>query len=146
MYFMSWIDKRIQQRQKLMERNKAVADGAEGLFDDLWKEIAALTKEANDKGLPVGTDGSAYERVVWAAVIPRLGQPTDRRELRINLHKDREEISVSGSSVPLGLSIDVCDDGVICLKHNGRRILIQGAARLILDPFLFPELQPKDNS
>ena len=146
MYCMSWIDDRLEQSQKLMERNRAVADSAEGLFNDLWKEISALTKEAHDKGLGIGTNGSEYERVVWASVIPRLGQSTDRRELRIDLHKDREKISVSGSSVPLGLSIDVCDDGVVCLKHNGKRILIQDAARLILDPFFFPELQPKDSN
>ena len=143
---MGWIDERMEQHRRLMERNRFVADSAESLFDELWKEIAARTKEAHDKGLPAGTDGSAYERIVWASVVPRLSQATNRRELRINLHKQLEDISVTGSDFSLNLSIDVCEDGVICLKHNGKRILIPEAARLILDPFLFPELQPKNSS
>lgn len=143
---MSWIDERVEQRRRLTERNKAVAEGAEVLFHDLWEEIAAQTKEAHDKFVQVGTNGSAYERIVWTPNVPSLAQPTNRRELRINLHKEREEISISATEFSLNLSIDVCEDGVICLKHNGKRVLIQEAARLILDQFLFPELQPKNNS
>jgi hypothetical protein len=140
---MSWIDERVEQRRRLTERNKALAEGAEVLFNDLWEEIDTQTKEAREKSVAVGTNGSAHERIVWAPNVASLAQPTNRRELKINLRKEREQISVSGTEFSLNLSIDVGEDGVICLKHNGKRVQVQEAARLILDQFLFPELQPK---
>jgi hypothetical protein len=39
------------------------------------------------------------------------------------------------------LDLDVCEDGVVCLKLAGSMILIEDAAKRILDPFLFPQLQ-----
>lgn len=140
---MSWIDERVEQRRRLAERNKAVGEGAEVLFNDLWEEITAQTKEAQEKSVAVGTSGSAHERIVWAPNVSSLAQPTNRRELKISLRKEREQISVSGTEFSMILSIDVGEDGVVCLKHNGKPVLIQEAARLILDQFLFPELQTK---
>ena len=141
---MSWIDERVEQRRRLTERNKAVAEGAEVLFKDLWEEITAQAKEAQEKSVAVGTsNGSAHERIVWAPNVASLAQPTNRRELKISLSKEREQISVSGTEFSMILSIEVGEDGVVCLKHNGKPVLIQEAARLILDQFLFPELQPK---
>jgi hypothetical protein len=140
---MTWIDERLEQLRRKTERDRAVFDGADRLFDELWAEVEGRVKEANSKGLRVGTNGFAYERIVWASVIPPLEQPSaKRRELRINLHRESEGISVSGSYQTWTLKIDVCEDGVVCLKHNDKAIVIQEAARLILDPFLFPELKP----
>ena len=140
---MSWIDERVEQRRKLTERNRAVAEGAEVLFKALWEEISLQTKEAHEKSVPCGINGSGHERIVWTPNVSSLAQPTNRRELKINLLKEREQISVSGTEFSLILSIDVGVDGVVCLKHNGKPVLMQEAARLILDQFLFPDLQPK---
>ncbi|MGD0129169.1 MAG: hypothetical protein ABSF46_27910 [Terriglobia bacterium] len=140
---MSWIDERVQQRRRLAERNKAVAEAAEVLFNDLWQEITAQAKEAQEKSVAVGTDGSAHERIVWAPNVASLAQPMNRRELKISLRKEIEQISVSGTEFSMNLSVAVGEDGVVCLKHNGEPVLIQEAARLILDQFLFPEFQTK---
>ena len=141
---MSWIDERVEQRRRLAERNKALAEGAEVLFNNLWEEITAQAKEAQEKSVAVGTtNGSVHERLVWAPNVSSLAQPTNRRELKISLRKEREQIAVSGTEFSMILSIDVGEDGVVCLKHNGKPVLIQEAARLILDQFLFPELQTK---
>ncbi|SPE34140.1 hypothetical protein SBA2_860010 [Acidobacteriia bacterium SbA2] len=140
---MSWIDERVQQRRRLAERNKAVAEAAEVLFNDLWVEITAQAKEAQEKSVAVGTDGSAHERIVWAPNVASLAQPMNRRELKISLRKEVEQISVSGTEFSMNLSVTVGEDGVVCLKHNGEPVLIQEAARLILDQFLFPEFQTK---
>ena len=140
---MSWIDERVQQRRRLAERNKAVAEAAEVLFNDLWQEITAQAKEAQEKSVAVGTDGSAHERIVWAPNVASLAQPMNRRELKISLRKEIEQISVSGTEFSMNLSVAVGEDGVVCLKHNGTPVLIQEAARLILDQFLFPEFQTK---
>ena len=140
---MSWIDERVEQRRRLAERNKAVAEAAEVLFNDLWQEITAQAKEAQEKSVAVGTDGSAHERIVWAPNVASLAQPMNRRELKISLRKEIEQISVSGTEFSMNLSVAVGEDGVVCLKHNGEPVLIQEAARLILDQFLFPEFQTK---
>jgi hypothetical protein len=140
---MSWIDERVQQRRRLAERNKAVAEAAEVLFNDLWEEITAQAKEAQEKSVAVGTDGSAHERIVWAPNVASLAQPMNRRELKISLRKEIEQISVSGTEFSMNLSVAIREDGVVCLKHNGEPVLIQEAARLILDQFLFPEFQTK---
>ena len=141
---MSWIDERVEQRRRLAERNKAVGEGAEVLYRDLWEEITAQTKEAQEKSVAVGTNnGSAHERIVWAPNVASLAQPMNRRELKISLRKEIEQISVSGTEFSMNLSVAVGEDGVVCLKHNGEPVLIQEAARLILDQFLFPEFQTK---
>jgi hypothetical protein len=41
--------------------------------------------------------------------------------------------------IVVAFEFDVCGDGVVCLKHAGARVSEREAARLILDPFLFPE-------
>ena len=140
---MSWIDERVEQRRRLAERNKAVAEAAEVLFNELWEEITAQAKEAQEKSVAVGTDGSGHEKIVWAPNVSSLAQPTNRRELKISLRKEVEQISVSGTEFSMNLSVAVGEDGVVCLKHNGTSVLIQEAARLILDQFLFPEFQTK---
>lgn len=84
---MSWIDERVSQLQNLMVRNRAVELGSEGLYEDLWNEIAGRTTEACDKGLRVGTKGNTYERIVWTSD-PGIGKSSNRRELRISLRKD----------------------------------------------------------
>jgi len=87
--FMSWIDERIAQQEKLDAYKSAVASGAEGIFEDLWNEIVAQIKEAESKGLQVGTRGEPDERIVWASNLRKSGNP---RELKIRLHKERGEI------------------------------------------------------
>jgi hypothetical protein len=73
---MSWIDERVEQRRRLAERNKALAEGAEVLFNNLWEEITAQAKEAQEKSVAVGTTNArARDRRVALAflIIPRLG-------------------------------------------------------------------------
>jgi hypothetical protein len=138
---MGWIEERIEQRRVLNERNKAVKDGAESIFCDLWNEIADLTKQAQSKGLEVKTNGSSFERIVLTP--PYHGYDKDQNKLIITLDKTKEKIAVSGPFQSLELAIDVREDGVVCLKYDGKKLLIDKAARMILDPFLFPDLQPK---
>ena len=140
---MSWIDDDLDKLKKLRLRNNTVKNGAEGIFNDLWDGIVDLTKEATTKGLFVKTNGSPYERVVWASPCPNF---QDKGELKITLHREREEISACGPDESIVLSIDMCDDGVVCLKYKGKRVRIEEASRLILEPFLFPELQPQSKS
>ena len=66
------------------------------------------------------------------------------RECVIKFETKRNEITARGTGVDVKFSIDVCDDGVICLKRNGERISLEDAAGLILRPFAYPELYEKE--
>jgi hypothetical protein len=91
----------------------------------------------------IETNGGSFARIVKACIPPNWKIP---KELKIVLDMTREKISASHDDQIIEFSIDVCDDGVVCLKRDGKRVLIKEAAQLILDPFLFPELQPKDKN
>src|SRR5579863_534608 len=123
--FMTWIDERLAERERLKIRNALVEHGSVPIFNDLWAEVLRLVEEAKDKGVPVGTNGLPSERIVWQ---PGIHPPNDsderRRELRIKLLEDRESISVSGPHVSLQFSIDLCDDNVVCLKHDGQPLVL----------------------
>jgi len=138
---MTWISGRLEQRKKLIDRRNAVANNAENLFGELWIAIITCTTEAKASGLAVETNGTSLERVVAACTPP---DPHKRKELRIKLDKYGEKVTVSESGRETEFLIDVCDDGVICLKLDGKQVTIQDAARLILDPFLFPDLQSEN--
>ena len=125
-----------------MRRNRAVANGAMVIFDDLWREIVALVKEAKEKGLSVFTNGTPFERIVCTSLNPST---EGRRELRISLCREPERISVSGLAQSIEFLIEEDDNRVVCLKWKEKPISIEKAARLILEPFLFPELQPRGN-
>ena len=133
----------MKQREKLMSRNSEVMRGAEGIFNELWDEIVGFAREADAKGMPVKTNGSSFERIVLASEFPYFSNLSRQRNLTITLDRVNEKISASWLDEAIDLLIDVCDDGVICLKHEGKKILLKDAAKLILDPFLFPDLQPK---
>jgi len=136
----TWIDERLEKRNELIRRNTAVASGAEGLFNDLWKEVFSLLTEAKQKGFGIRTNGSSFERFAWVSNYP---PSRDERELKLNLSREEEKVSATICNQVIEFSIDMCEDGVVCLKREGKAVLIQEAAKYILDPLLFPELQAK---
>ena len=152
---MTWIDDRLAERQKRDEHEQLIADHAETIFNDLWAEIKRSVDEAKSKQIPVYTNGATYERVVLLSVIGPTRhaqvfgeqvsqQQSPPKRLHIKLAKDNSGIIISGP--PEKLYFDVSEDNVVCLKCDKNQISIHDAARAILDPFLFPELnQPKSN-
>ena len=139
---MSWINDRIEQRKKLIERNNAIANNGESLFGELWGSIKACVAEGKAIGLAIETNGTSLERIVATCTPPDMHK---RKELRIKLDKYGEKVTISEPDRQIEFLIDVCDDGVICLKLDGKQVSIHEAARLILDPFLFPDLQAIKN-
>ncbi len=142
---MSWIDDRLAERDRRNERAELILSHAEEIFVNLWKEIKRCVEEAKSKGLHVSANGSPNEHVT---LIPdpiqpprAFGEEVSRspvsKRLRVKLEKDAE-ITVDGP--PHKIAIDVCEDNAVCLKINGKPISLPNAARAILDPFLFPEL------
>jgi len=146
---LTWIDDRLAERQKRNEHEQLIADYAEKIFNDLWGEIKRSVEEAKTKQIPVYTNDAPYERAVFLSVTgltrhaqvfgeQASQQQSPPKRLDIKLAKDNSGITISGP--PGKLSFDVCEDKVVCLKCGEKQISIHDAARAILDPFLFPEL------
>ncbi len=141
---MSWMEDRSREVKELERRTQEIAAEAPKLYESLWEEIAANVKEAQTKKLlplePL-TNGSGHDRIVRIPVPPQrqetLAAP---KELHIRLSKDKQTIVASGHGVNVKLDLDICDDGIVCLKSAGQRISIQQAVILLLDQFFFPQL------
>jgi len=135
-----WIDNRLNEQKVLRERELLVRGHAPVLYDELWKQILESVNYAQKKAMSVGTNGSQEDRIVWMSS-ESMGE---RRELHIRLAGDRKTISASGPGIELRFDLDICDDGLLCLKNsNGVRASNEFAAEQVLDPFFFPELHAK---
>jgi len=129
---MSWIDERLAQRKALNERNQLLDEHAAEIYAAIWKEMMTFVEEAKSKGftdlLPNGT--AQNRRLI-------LGNPDHNRTIMLTMTDKRV---IRGGS--LSFELDICDGGIVCLKHDGEQVSERDAARLILDPFLFPEFSP----
>jgi hypothetical protein len=154
---MSWMDddnaesKRQQESAaELAARHATIANSAEKIYNDLWDEIVSRIAEAKSKGRPVTgnllTNGDPFERRIGHRIIvPQPIKPpagsSDPKEVIVRLTKDRLKIEVLGlTDAPLYFPFDLCDDGIVQIKHDGEHVTVQEAARSILRRLLFPEL------
>lgn len=142
---MSWIDERLQQRREIFLRNTQIEHDSERIFNDIWDAIIPFVEEAALKGINVSTNGTPFERTVSLSVVTEtLTRRTASlpKVATIKLEKEKHVITVVGTQPNIELAIDICSDGVVCVKYQGRRVLIGGIAAYILDRFLFPDLAP----
>jgi hypothetical protein len=139
---MTWINDRMNERAVEARRRNYIADAAENTFNGLWEEVIRCVQEAQSHGIQVGTNGYAYERIVYLSSPPTASQAiTRRKELRVTLKKDKYLIAISGGiESPFDLVFDLRRDDVVCLKRDGIEVDLESAAQVILDPFLFPDL------
>jgi hypothetical protein len=134
---MTWIDTRIAELEKRKKRDNLAFQGAENIFRDLWSEIVRSVEEANTKGFVLRTnDSSFFDREISS--LPGRSSSTSA-VLHIKLAREKGVISADGPGVSIQFMLDTRSDDVVCLKHDGREILIKDAAIAILDPFLFHE-------
>ncbi len=159
---MSWIDddadelkRREQSAAELEMRNQQIREKAEKIYNELWDEIIVRITEATNKGRHEAqhlmTNGDPYERHITrpghTIIVPQPIKPgntsSNPEYVKIALSTDRLMIVVSGlRNAPLHFPLDLCDDGVVRLKHEGEHKAIQEAAALVLRPILFPSLYP----
>jgi hypothetical protein len=155
---MTWIDDDAGELQRQREsaaelaaHNSQIANCAEKIYNDLWKEVVARIVEAKGKGnhnaANLITNGDPYERriVHHQIIVPQPVKPgastSSPKYIVIKLTADHLKIEVNGlRKDPLYLALDICEDGVVLPKHEGECKTIQDAAKLILRPVLFPEL------
>ena len=110
------------------------------MYDDLWKEISDRIDDAKKRGEPVETNGSPYERtVVMGAGNIYQARPEDSRQLTITLARTEGKIiALDSDENSLEIELGVSDGDIVRPKHQGRTLTIPEAAKLILEPFLFP--------
>ena len=131
--YMSWIDERLAERKALAERNRLLDDHAVSIYTAVWDEMMKLVEEAKTKGFALFPRGTLQKRhILWAV-------PSNDRTLNFTM-VDKRQICATGDGVDLLFELDICDGGVVCLKHKSTQVSEQETTRLILDPCLFPEL------
>jgi hypothetical protein len=139
---MTWIEGRISDLEAWQSRNATIRAHAVEIYEALWGEIAEHVKEAAQKGFQASTNGAPRKRNVSLEKENKRGECW---ELQIMLVDAKDRIRAKGDrgNVDFFLDLDICPDGVVCLKLDGSRLSIEDAAIRILDPFLFPQLQSR---
>jgi hypothetical protein len=143
---MTWIDDDYEElkrhRQVASERavrEGQIADEAERVYNDLWKEITerlAEAKEKNVAGTLFLTNGSPFQRSIIACT-----QNGARRSYGLTLAADKQSIVLSKSEGKnLVLLLELGEDGVVSIRQDGEAKWIGDVAKSILRPLLFPEL------
>jgi hypothetical protein len=136
-HYMTWIEERLAQREALHERTRLIVEHTPKIYQAVWEEIMAFVKDGQAAGMALSTGGSVNARVVRSS---SPGHPERDREITVSLIDSKLSASPYGLGTAMAFEFDVCPDGVVCLKRDGARVSEREAARLILDPFLFPEL------
>jgi hypothetical protein len=144
---MTWIRDRIREREELRLRQRKISDSAPVLYSQLVKELEELVAEAVLGGFAIfhqGESGPNEIVIAMSVSVPPGQSSSNPAELHVGMDKEQEYICASGPNVSVRLTFDLIvddsDDGEPTLLNDGGPITIADAARLILDPFLFPEL------
>jgi hypothetical protein len=139
---MNWLDACAIERNRRDAHSKEIAMRGLEVFESLWRDVVRWIEEAKTKGHLLSTNGATESRTVnlefeplnaHAMLFPKV--------LKIDLAKDRSVISAvfPDAEGDIEFLLHICDDGVICMKHEGKRIYSTDAAILILRRFIFPE-------
>jgi hypothetical protein len=140
---MSWIDDRLADRNALRARETLIKEHAISIYEALWNKLVEHIEDAKTKSFDLFTNGALQNRkvILW------------KKELSGEYAKTSEELTFrldgkvifarSANGLDLSFYLDVCPDGVVCLKTTGdKQISIEEASIAILDLFLFPDLPP----
>jgi hypothetical protein len=140
---MTWLDDADKELKAIKDRKRLIAEQQNETYESLWRELKTHFDEAKGKSFPeLFINGQQFSRSIKLPVDPiPPAQQSSPREVIIALSKTEHAIVVSGA-VTLRLDIDVCDNGVVCLKQDGNEMQVEDAAIAILRSFLYPELYP----
>jgi hypothetical protein len=136
-----WISNKWSEYRTATANLAAIQQNADTIFGALWASIGEV-RMAVEQSTRIGldTNGTQNDRVV-IMVIGKEGK--DSRWMNITLSADLRSITAKWKGAPeLSFTIEVCSDGVVCLKFGGREISSRDAARKIMEEFLFGEGSP----
>jgi hypothetical protein len=136
----SFIDDGLKKRTELQQRQALIDEHAPKIFGDLWDRIVKHLEEAKQKGFNLFTNGSLYDRLVEIQLFPSGAHASHRESFHLTLNADKEIVIAKGQrGVKFEFPVDVCSDGIVCIKYQGQQIQTEDASILILKQFLFPE-------
>jgi len=140
---MTWFERRLADLEEHKRRLALIKQNAPAIYQQVWDEVVQHIREAKAKGWPVDTNGEPRKRAVMLQKQNKSGDWL----LQVILADGKERIRVKGDlGIDFHFELDICEDGVVCLKLDGSRIHVEDAAIAILDPFLFPQLQPREKA
>lgn len=138
---MSWVDDRINDQRRSADDLALIRQKSETVYGELWNEISNRVADARSGGMTVTINGSDYARAVLVggdANIYRT-RPYESRQLTITLDKADGKIVATdsgGESRELPLGVD--KGNIVRPTYEGKPLTIPDAAKMILEPFLFP--------
>jgi hypothetical protein len=137
---MHWIDERIRESQEHADREMQIANEQARIYEDLSRQIKQDTDRANKAGgfsVKITGNAALHDRTIEC----------DGRKFNLKLDSDTHAISAFGDNIEFIVVLGICGNGGVCLKDaSGNEVLIPDAARMILDPFLFPHLTPESKA
>ncbi len=140
---MTWIDDTEKHLADITKRDGQIRTDADVLFKGLWDELKANVADARriTRFASLETNGNPEARIIKMQVPGPVAMPREK-SVRISLMKDEHRIVTNDGVVDVVIDIDVCDDGVTCLKINGSQASYAEVAIAILRPFLYPGIGP----
>lgn len=137
---MTWIDDCLAKQSAAEDRALLIRQHSGPIYDALWQEIVRCVQEAKSKTkLRLITNGALFSRIVRKPLSVGIDESATSEEFILTM--EGATVKASGDRVDIEFDLDVCPDGVVCLKRNGEPISVAEASRLILEPFLFPDLR-----
>jgi hypothetical protein len=138
---MEWIEQKLSEWRKMQGDLMAIEGAADSIFEQLWDDIAESARAADLHGMGIKTNGMPRHRTVIMAK-PMIARMTADRKLAIDLADDRRRITTNSDAGNRDFTIEICPDGVVCLKLLSQRISIQDAAKEVMEDFLFKGNSP----
>jgi hypothetical protein len=138
---MTWWDDAHNDATAIVNRERLIVDQQDETFRLLWKELLAQLEDGKRFFPDLFTNGQEFSRSIKLPVSLATTKPlVSVREVQVTLHRKEHQIIVSGHTVDLEIVVDVCDDGVICLKVGDQVVSMAEVATDILRRFAFPQL------
>lgn len=134
---MTWLDEKLEAKRIFEDRRDLMDTHAPVIYEDLWAGLVKIAQEAMGKGFVLNPHGSGVHRVIGQGTL----NGGNHHELKFDLDGSKRRISASWRGTVISYDVDICDDGVVCLKQQGSQTPVKAAAQAIMGPFLFPELR-----
>ncbi len=127
---MDWFDKRFAKFQKAVSDRDAVTMEAEDIYGEVWKSILEVVKKAKGENIPISLNGFHlhYKVILHSSTV----------EVRLRADKCAIEASFRDNPI-ITLGLRVCEDGTVCIMHEGRRISQSEAAQIIMEKLIFDD-------
>jgi hypothetical protein len=139
-----WVDDALKQSRELTSRNNDIKTHASAVHQGLWDEVCAALEclaDRSERFKDCGKNGNPDDRILYKP--NRSGSSGERIELHVTLSKAKDSIHAHGENVDVTFRIDKWKDGTVGLIYNDVNERYTEAAKRIMEPFFFPELNSK---